>query len=310
MATMTLVELKKRVQNKLISGIAEEITTTNPMYSYLPWTSFSGPGVVVNKETALGDADFYGIGDTITSKAASVVTSVLFEPTSIIGDAELNNLQVAMSSNSENEITSMEIASKAKSVGRKIQGGIATGTGTAPQYNSLHSLVDSGQYVTGGALTWEMLDELISKVKSKDGQVDFLMAHNRDIRAIRAMYRQLGGVPMVEVQMGNRSIEVVEFNGVPIFTNDYLSVAETAGGAALTGGALSSIWAGNWDDGTNKVGNACIYPEAVPAGITFDAIGEMETRDEKIYRVKSYSNFACFNKLGLARLTDLDGTIA
>ena len=258
MATMTLAELYKRVPNKLIRGIAEEIVTTNPIYNYLPWTSFNGPGVEINKETTLGDASFYDVGDTITSKAASVVTKVTYRPTSVIGDAEINKLEIAMSSNSLNDIVSMEVASKAKTVGRLIQQGIATGTGTTPDYNSVHTLCDASQYVTGGALTFEMIDSLINLVKSKDGQVDFLMAAGRDMRSIRQMYRALGGVPMVEVKMGNRTIQVMEFEGIPVFQNDYLSTTETAAGAALTGGALSSLWAGNWDDGTSKVGVSCI----------------------------------------------------
>lgn len=310
MPTMTLIEFKKRTRDQLIAGVVEDIYTTNPIYNEIPWIGFAGSGISVNRETTMGDAQFLAIGGTITAKAASAVTQVLFEPTTCIGDAEINKLQVAMSGSDMNDVVATEISSKAKNVGRQIQNGIATGDGSSPNMNSLHSMIDSGQYATGGAGTFEMLDELIDLVKSKDGQVDWMMAHGRDIRMIRAMYRALGGVPMIEVQMGNRTIKVIEFNGIPIFQNDYLSITETAGGAALTTGVLSSIYAGVWDDGTKKIGAAIIYPEATVAGINVEPVGAMETKDEDIFRVKAYMNFAIFNKRGVARLTDMTGAKA
>ena len=276
----------------------------------MPWQGFAGSGISVNRETTIGDAQFLAIGGEITAKAASVVTQVLFEPTTCIGDAEINDLQVAMSGSDANDVAAMEIGSKSKSVGRKIQDGIATGDGSSPNMNSMHSMIDSEQYATGGAGNFEMIDSLIDLVKSKDGQVDWMQAHGRDIRMIRALYRGLGGVPMAEVKLGNRTIKVIEFEGIPIFQNDYLSITETAGGAALTGGALSSIYAGVWDDGTKKIGASMIYPQAIPAGITVSNIGAKEIKDEIIYRIKAYMNFAIFNKRGIARLTDMTGAVA
>jgi hypothetical protein len=307
MGTMTLVEFKLRTRDQLIAGIVEDIYTTNPIYAFMPWIGFAGSGVSVNREETLGDAQFLAIGGTITAKAASAVDQVIFEPTTCIGDAEINELQIAMSGSDVNDVVATEISSKAKSVGRKIQLGVATGDGSSPNMNSMHSMIDSGQYATGGALTFDMLDELIDLVKSKDGQVDWMQANGRDIRAYRALCRKLGGVPMMEVKLGNRTIQVEEFNGIPMFQNDYLSVTETASGAALTTGVLSSMYAGVWDDGTKKVGAGIIYPEAIPAGISYKPIGEKETADEMIHRVKAYMNFAIFNKKGIARLTDLTG---
>lgn len=310
MATMTLVEFKKRTRDQLIAGVVEDIYTTNPIYQEIPWIGFAGSGISVNRETTMGDAQFLAIGGTITAKAASAVTQVLFEPTTAVGDAEINKLEVAMSASDVNDVVATEISSKAKTVGRLIQNGIATGTGTAPAMNSMHSMIDSTQYVTGGAGTFEMLDALIDKVKSKDGQVDWLMAHGRDIRMIRSMYRALGGVPMREVQMGNKTIQIIEFDGIPIYQNDWLSITETAAGAALTTGALSSIYAGVWDDGSKKIGASIIYPQATVAGISVEPVGAMEAKDQDIWRIKAYMNFAIFNRRGIARLTDMTGAKA
>jgi len=307
---MTLVEFKKRTRDQLIAGITEDIYTTNPIWSSIPWIGFAGSGISVNREKVMGDAQFLDIGGTITSKTASQVDQVLFEPVTCIGDAEINKMQIAMSDSDINDVAATEISSKSKNVGRQMQNGFATGDGSVPNMNSMHTLIDSGQYVSGGAMTFEMIDELIDKVKSKDGIVEWIQAAGRDIRAYRAMCRALGGVPMIEVQMGEKTIQIESYEGIPIFQNDYLSVVETAGGAALSGGALSSMYAGVWDDGTKKIGSAMIYPQATTAGIQFEDLGSLESKDEALYRIKAYMNFAIFNKRGIARLTDLTGAVA
>lgn len=307
MPTMTLTEFKKRTRDQLVAGIVEDIYTTNPIWNVLPWIGFAGSGISVNRENTIGDAQFLAIGGTITAKAASAVDQILFQPTTAIGDAEINDLQVAMSGSDINDVVATEISSKAKAVGRLMQNGIATGDGSDPNMNSLHSMIDSGQYVTqtagGVALSFEKLDELVDKVKSKDGLVEWIMMNGRDIRAYRALCRAMNGNASDEVRLGDRTIKMDAYEGIPIFQNDWLSITETDDGAALTGGALSSVYAGVWDDGTKKIGASMIYPQATTAGISVENIGAMETRDERIYRVKAYMNFAIFNRRGVARLT-------
>ena len=305
MPTLTLAEFIKRTRDELVAGVAWEILTTNPIWGVFPWVPYAGSGVTVNRETTESDSEHLDIGDTITAKNPMAVTPALFRSTTTLGDAEINDKFIQESASDINDVVAMEVAGKAKSVGRKLQAGMATGDGVAPNLNSFHSLVDAGQYVTAGADVFDTLDLLIDKVKSKDGYVDFIMCHGRDMRKIRSAYRALGGVPMVEVEVGDRTIQMDSFEGIPIFQNDWLSITETAGGAALVGGALSSIYAGNWDDGTKKVGCAMIYPQAGESlGLDMEEIGPMQAKDERIYRVKSYSNFVIFNNLGAARATD------
>ena len=311
MATITLPEFVKLTRDQLIAGVVEDIYTTNPIYNFIPWVGFAGSGVSVNRENALGDAQFLGIGDEITAKNPGSREQVLFRPTTIVGDAEINKLELAMSGSDINDVAAIEISGKAKNIGRMIQQGIATGNGADPNMNSLHSMVDSGQYINPGAantpLSFELLDALIDQVKSADGYVEWIMMNGREIRALRALYRQLGGVPMMEVQQGNRTIQVVEFNGIPVFQNDYLPITEQENGGDVTGGNMASVYAGVWDDGSKKLGAGMIYPQAIPAGISVEALGAKENYDEELWRVKAYMNFAIFNRKGVARLTSIGG---
>ena len=310
MATQTLAEARKLINNDLIKGVAEDIFTTSPIWHVMPWTSYEGQGLIHNRENVLGNAQHLAVGTNITAKAAATYTQQVFTSTTTIGDAELNGLVAAQSSSAGVDQMAQEVSSKAKSVGRLLQTGFAVGDGAGANMNSLHTLCDNGQYTTTSAtqaLSFELLDELLGLVKAKDGEVDFMMAPAKIIRQYRTLVRALGGVnETMAFEMGNGRTRTVDiYNNIPIFTNDYLSVAETANGAALTGGALSSMYAGCWDDGTKKIGASMIHPAGTPVGIDVSLIGDKEAADETIVRVKSYSNFANFNRRGLARLTSL-----
>ena len=311
MATQTLAEAAKLIKNEIVQGVAEDIITTNPIWNVLPWTGYEGQALLVNRENALGDAQHLAVGGTITAKAAATFTQLPFSAVTTIGDAEMNGLVQAQSMGAGVDQLAVEVSSKAKSIGRKLQTGIATGDGVSPNLNSLHTLCDSGQFTTasaGQALSFALLDELLDLVKAKDGEVDFITMAARTLRSYKALVRALGGIDeTMTFTMPNGTTRTVSvYEGIPIFKNDYLSVVETANGAALTGGALTSVYAGCFDDGTNKVGVAMIHPVSVPAGIQVEQVGVAETKDETITRIKSYSNFASFNRRGLARLTSIN----
>ena len=310
MATQTLAEAQKLINNQIVSGVAEDILTTSPIWQVMPWTGYDGQAILVNRENALGDAQNLAVGGTITAKAAATFTQLTFTSVTTIGDAELNGLVSAQSRSAGVDQMAAEISSKAKSVGRLLQTGIATGTGLSPQLNSFHTLVDASQFTTASAtqvLSFELLDELLGLVKAKDGEVDFIMMPARTLRSYKVLVRALGGINevMAFTMPNGTTRNVSTYEGVPIFQNDYLSVTETANGAALTTGALTSVYAGCWDDGTQKVGVSMIHPMSVEAGISVENVGVAETKDESIVRVKSYSNFAQFNRRGVARLTSI-----
>jgi hypothetical protein len=309
MPTQTLAEAKKLINDDIVAGVAQDIIDINPMFSILPFIGYEGQGVIVNRENALGTAGMYAVGGNITHKAAATYNQATFTATKIIGDAEMDKLVQAQSQGGGVDQLAIEISSKGKSVGRLFQTGMASGDGSSPNMNSYHSLCDASQYTTasiGQALSFELLDELLSLVVSKDGMVDFISMSKRTMISYKALLRALGGTPadwVVNLPDGRTTIG---YENIPIFRNDFLSVAETANGAALTGGALTSVYAGVWDDGSKKIGCAGIHPIAVPGGIQVEEVGTKEGQDEEIWRVKQYANFANFNRKGLARLPSIN----
>lgn len=309
MASQTLAEAGKLSNDEIVRGVVADIIDVNPMYASLPFLPFTGQAILVNRENALGDAGVFAVDATITAKAAATFTQATFTSTKLIGDVEMDGMVAAMNASAGVDQLAIEVSSKAKSIGRLFQTGMATGTGVSPQMNSLHSMVDSGQFTTtsaGQALSFALMDEMLDLVLSKDGDVDWIMMPGRTMRSYKVLLRALGGTPgdwVITLPDGRTTIG---YEGIPVFKNSFLSVTETQDGALLTTGALTSVWAGNWDDSSQKVGVAGIYPAAVPGGIVVESIGKQEAKDNEILRVKQYANFANFNRKGIARLTSIN----
>ena len=89
--------------------------------------------------------------------------------------------------------------------------------------------------------------------------------------------------------------EVPGYRQVPIFRNDYIPQNQTKG----TGSNQTTIFAGNLDDGSRQHGIAGLTASR-QAGVNVTDVGESETRDERIWRVKWYSGLALFSEKGLS----------
>lgn len=308
MSTVTLAESAKLTQDMLVAGVIENIITVNPFYDVVPFHGISGNALGYNRENVLGDVQMANVGDTITAKNPATFTYVTSNLTTIIGDAEVNGLIQATRSNKVSQ-KATQVASKAKSAGRKYQDQIVNGTGAAPQMPGMLSLVDptkkggvginTGTAATnGGALSFADLDWLIRQVTDKDGEVDFLMMQGRTIDSFYALCRAAGGASISETISLPSGRKVPQYRGIPIFRNDWLPTNQVTG--TLTTG--TSVFAGTLDDGSMTHGIAGLTAETA-AGIQVVEVGESETKDESITRVKWYSGLALFSLNGLAALT-------
>jgi hypothetical protein len=305
MASVTLAESAKLAQDELVAGIIENIITVNRMYEVLPFDGIDGNALAYNRENALGDVDVYGVGDTIAAKAAATFTQVTSTLTSIIGDAGVNGLIQQTRSGFGTDQTAVQIASKAKSAGRKYQDMLVNGTGSSDEFSGLLTLLDAGQTVSAGAngeaLSFADMDELLDTVTDKDGQVDYITMNARPLRSYMGLLRALGGASINEVVTLPSGAEVPSYRAVPIFRNDYLPIDQTKG----TESAATTILAGTLDDGSRQHGIAGLTA-ANMAGIQVVDVGESETKDEHIWRTKWYSGLACFSLKGLAGLNGVN----
>jgi len=299
MASVTLAESAKLAQDTLIAGLIESVITVNHMFQLLPFEGINGNALAYNRENALGDVESIGVGGTITAKAAATFTQVTSNLTKIIGDAEVDGLIQATRS-SDNDQTGVQIASKAKSAGRNYQNQLVNGTGASDEFNGLINLLAASQTATTGAsgsnLSFEIMDEMLDLVTAKDGEVDYIVMHARTIRSYKTLLRALGGVTMQEVYELPSGKNVPAYSSVPILRNDWLPTDQVKGGS---GAVCTSIFAGVFDDGDMKTGLMGLTASNA-FGLQVVDVGESETKDEHIWRVKWYCGLALFSELGLA----------
>lgn len=313
MASVTLAESAKLAQDDLVAGVIENIVTVNRMFDVLPFDGIEGNALQYNRENALGGVGVMGVGDSIGTddanpltggsgegKDAATFTSVFSGLTTLAGDAEVNGLIQSTRSGDGNDQTAVQIASKSKAVGRLYQHMLINGTGASDQFDGLINLCAASQTVEadatdGDVLSFEKMDEIMDLVTAKDGEVDYFAMHARELRKYRSLLRALGGAAIMEVVELPSGTEVPAYSGVPIFRNDYIPTDQTQGGSSNA----SQIFAGTLDDGSRSNGLAGLTA-AEMSGINVVDVGESETKDEHIYRVKWYAGLALFTELGLA----------
>ncbi len=301
MASVTLAEASKLSNDLVVQGIIENIISVNPIFQLLPFDQIEGNSLKYNRENALGDAEFIAVGDTITAKSAATFTQVTSSLTALIGDAEVDHFIQTTRSNI-NDQKAVQVASKAKSIGRKYQDTMINGDDSVvtDSFDGLMVLCAAGQKVTpstdGDNLSFTIMDQLMDLVLSKDGQVDFFMMPARTIRSYFTLLRALGGAGIGEVVNLPGGGQVPGYRGVPIFRNDYIPVNQTQG---ATVGSCTTIFAGCFDDGSRKVGMSGLTTER-NSGIFVTEVGESQTKNETITRVRMYSGLALFSEKALA----------
>lgn len=318
MASVTLVESAKLAQDELVAGVIEDIITVNQMYAVLPFDDIDGNSLKYNRENALGGVGVAGVGDTIGSgdsnpltggsgegKDAATFTEVFSGLTTILGDAEVNGLIQATRSGSGNDQTATQISSKAKHCGRLYQYMLVNGTGASDQFAGMIALCAAGQTVTptgvnGDVLSFETMDAAIDLVTAKDGACDFMSMNARERRKYRSLLRGLGGAAIMETVELPTGEKVMAYGDIPLFRNDYIPIDQTYGGST----DASTIFAGCFDDGSRSNGIAGLTAREA-SGLQITDVGEAETKDEHIWRVKWYCGLALFSEKALACATGI-----
>lgn len=305
MPSLTLVESAKIQQNPLIAGVIESIVTVNKIYNFIPFDAIVGNALQYTRENAIGGVAPIGIGGGSNSIPAGAKTPATFTPVTtplkaLIGDALVDHfIDTTMSNN--NDQTGVQVASKAKGLGREYQRQLILGDSVDPlEFDGLAKLVPAGQTVeaASAAYSFERLDEAMSLVKAKDGAVDFMMMPDIALRKHMALLRALGGASINEVVTLPDGSTVPTYRGVPMFRNDWIPVT------GAVGSKITDVYMGCFDDGSRKVGIAGLTSQ-VQNGIFVSYVGEAESSNDTITRLRFYASMAVFSELGVSKIHDV-----
>jgi hypothetical protein len=306
MSSLTLVEAAKIQQNLLIQGIIEAIVTVNRFYQVLPFDQIVGNALLYTRENALGGVAPIGIGGGANLIPAEAKTPATFTPITtplkaMIGDAEVDHF-IETTMGTQNSQRGVQVASKAKNLGREYQRQFILGDSSvnALEFDGLQKLVPVAQTLdaASAAYSLDLLDQLISLVKSKDGAVDFIMMTDEGLRKHLSLLRALGGASISEVVTLPGGMQQMFYRGIPLYRNDYIPIDAPAGTRN------SDVYAGALDDGSRKVGIAGLT-SVVQSGIFVSNVGEAEQSNDIITRLRFYSSMAVFSELGVARLKNV-----
>lgn len=313
MALITLSEVKKLGYDDLAAGLAESIIAVNPLYQILPFNTTRGNAYAFNREGVLATAKAAGRGASTTSvKGAPTFTQVAQSLITILGDAEVagQDLAEGIGTGAGNDPVAIQIASKAKAVGREFQRLMVAGDSASPaasndngvtndaEFDGLIKMIGSDSAFSAqkldkanAALTLDMLDELIFAVTAGDAQ--FIMTSDAGVRKILSLLRAAGGgITLADLN----GIQVPAWNGVPILRNSFMSADYVTG----TAGNQTHVIAGIFDDGSRKLGLSGVIPEA--GGLKVDDVGFAEGSDVMIKRVKMYCSMAIHSTKSVAGL--------
>ena len=119
---LTLGAQRDLTNDMLVKGIIDSIVTVNQFYQHLPFKGIQGNALAYNREAAGVDpqslVSVLRTGVSGINKDQMTHTRHSTELTTIIGDAQVNGLVQAVGSD-YNDATAVQVAAKAKGVGRK-----------------------------------------------------------------------------------------------------------------------------------------------------------------------------------------------
>ena len=143
---LTLGTQRDLTNDMLIKGIIDSVVTVNQFYNMLPFKGIQGNALAYNRELAGADQMLLvNIADTALSsinKEQQKFSRHSTELTTIIGDAQVNGLIQAVGSD-YNDATAVQVAAKAKGIGRTYMNSLINGELGA------YTAVASGDTVSG-----------------------------------------------------------------------------------------------------------------------------------------------------------------
>lgn len=155
------------------------------------------------------------------------------------------------------------------------------------KYITPEQTVDAGP--NGSALSFDLLDKLIDKVKPRP---DAIIMHPRTYLSFRALMRTLNVTPEM-VQLPNFGKPVPTYEGIPILRNEYIPTNLTKG----SGTNLTEVYAVRLGD----MAVAGLYM-GDSAGIKIEEIGPLENKNAYRYRIKWYASMKVHEPWQVAKI--------
>ncbi|MBF6614237.1 MAG: phage major capsid protein [Chloroflexi bacterium] len=288
---LTLQDAARLSQDMLVRGVVETIVEESSALRYLPFVQIVGNSLRYNQEVSLGDADFYGVGDTWTESA--MTTAEKTARLSILGgDADVDAF-LQQTYSDPNDLRALVVAAKAKALAQAFNDAFFNGDSAADalQFDGVKKLTAGARTFSkgpdGAVLALDQVDELVDMIKP--GAPHALFMSKRSRRKLSSLRRASGSVLETSADAFGR--RVLTYDGIPVELDDHILDTETKGANS----DCSSIYAIQFGFQTGLCG-------LDNGGIQVQPLGALETKDAWRTRIKWYCGLALFRDIALARL--------
>lgn len=281
--------------NELVSGVIEEIIKRDAIYALLPFVGTNNKAYVYNREGTLPTINFYDPNESI-GEGAPTNTQVTVTLKILAHNVDVDKFLSGTMNDTNNQVAEA-LAGAAKAVDMKFRDALVNGStvANAKSFDGLSKLVVAGQEISagtnGGALTFELLDQLIHQVPHRP---DAILMRYGTYRALKTIMRTAGGMMPEQVKLRDFDNAVPAYDGIPIMLSEYLPGDETQGSNPAT----CSIYAARFNTVDGLHG---IYGDPT-AGIVVEDLGTRESYDAWRYRLKWYVSLALKSTQSLARI--------
>lgn len=276
-------------------GIIEEIIDQDELFALVPFVQSDDKVYSYVREGTLSEGDFLDAYEDVPEGAATF-TPVNTSLKVLAGQVMIDSFTAEVQSKLNDQVA-IQIAAKAKGLGRKFRNALVNGDSdvNSKSFDGVKKLVPASQTMAAGtngaAVSFDMLDELKDMVKLG---ADVLMMRQSVWRAIRALNRAMGGNTADMMMIENFGRPVKAYDGTPVIINDFLPIDEVQG----TNENTTSIYALRLNEADGFHG----LFGGPSAGIRLEALGTSHSKDAKTWRVKWYCGTALKATHSVARL--------
>lgn len=293
---LTKAQAALLTQDLMLRGVIETIIAETAVLRYLPFDEVVGSAVTYNREATVPGASWFDVGDVWT-EATGTVSQQTAALKQLGGDADVDEFLSRTYAN-PNDLEALMIEGRAKGVAREFSETFFDGdTATEPkQFDGLGKLLLGGAQelatgVNGGALTLDLMDEFIDKVKP--GKPDALFLSKRSRRKLKSLRRASGSV--IESSINQFGQQVETYDGIPLEVDDWILDTYAKG---TSGAVTSRIYAVQFGMGRGVQG----YENG---GIVVEPVGALETKNANRWRVKWYVTMVLSRLEGAAVLSGI-----
>jgi len=280
-------------------GVIEEIIDNDELFALVPFVEAKDKVYSYVREGTLSEGQFLSEYEDVPEGAATFVP-VDTRLKVLAGQVDMDNFTTEVQSNLNDQVA-IQIAAKAKALGRKFRRTLITGDSAVnpKEFDGIRKLMPADQTLTAGAngaaVSFGALDELKQIVKLG---ADVLMMHPKVWLAIRELNRAFGGNTADMMMIENFGRPIPAYDGTPIIMNDFIPLDETQG----TNNDTTSVYALRLNEADGFHG---LFGGA-SAGIRLESLGTLENKDASRWRVKWYCGTALKATHSVGRLKGIN----